>query len=63
VNGGSSSNPVKGTLKCHKTGRDVPLSHPVCQAPDEPCKYRSECMIYALEQDEKEAQRKKRAAN
>jgi hypothetical protein len=63
MNGDGSSNPAKGTLKCHKTGHDVPLSHPLCPAPDEACKYRSECMIYALEQDAREARKKKRAAN
>ena len=39
-------------LLCRKTGRRVDVEHPRCQAPDEPCKYRSECIIYAMEEDE-----------
>ena len=40
-------------LLCRKTGRYVDAEHPRCQAPAEPCKYRSECIIYVMEEDEK----------
>jgi len=45
----SESGKTEG-LVCRKTGRHVDAEHPRCQAPDEPCKYRSECIIYAMEE-------------
>lgn len=37
-------------LICRKTGQRIPPEHPECCVPDGTCKYRSECMIYAMEQ-------------
>jgi len=38
-------------LFCKKKRRYVDARNPRCQAPDEPCKYRTECVIYALQHD------------
>jgi len=44
-----------GKILCLKTGRYVHIAEPHWQAPTEPCKYRSDCMLYAMEQDELQA--------
>jgi len=38
---------------CQRTGRYVPVENPVCQVPDKACKYRIDCIIYALQEDER----------
>ncbi len=38
---------------CQRTGRYVPAENPVCQVPDKACKYRIDCIIYALQEDER----------
>jgi len=38
-------------LLCRKMNKEVCGDNPVCQAPDEPCKFRSECLIYAIWRD------------
>ena len=37
---------------CQRTGRYVPAEKPACQVPQEACKYRIDCIIYALQEDE-----------
>ena len=39
------------TYLCEKTGQRVPRSEPVCPKPEEACKYRMNCVIYALYED------------
>ena len=39
------------TYLCEKTGQRVPRSEPVCPKPEEACKYRVNCIIYALYED------------
>jgi len=48
------------TLFCHKTGRYVDVADPRCQAPGEPCKFRSKCVIYAMQEDEQAVRINKR---
>jgi len=36
------------TYLCRKTGKRVPKSDPRCPKPEEACKYRLDCIIYAL---------------
>jgi len=38
-------------LVCRKSGQPVASSSPVCPFPDEACKYRSDCVIYAAMQE------------
>ena len=38
---------------CQRTGRYVSAEDPVCQVPDKACKYRIDCIIYALQEDER----------
>ena len=38
---------------CQRTGRYVPAENPVCQVPQEACKYRIDCILYALQEDER----------
>ena len=38
---------------CRRTGRYVSAENPVCQLPDKACKYRIDCIIYALQEDER----------
>jgi hypothetical protein len=39
------------TYLCQKTGKRVPASAPRCPKPHEACKYRLDCIIYALYKD------------
>ena len=39
------------TYLCEQTGQRVPRSEPVCPKPQEACKYRVNCIIYALYED------------
>ena|GEM_PF-2596053 len=39
------------TYVCQKTGKRIPASAPRCPKPTEPCKYRLDCIIYALYKD------------
>jgi len=41
-------------LVCRKTGQKVLGSAAVCQEPDNPCKFRSECLIYVLWREREE---------
>ena len=38
-------------LVCRKSGQPVPSASPVCPFPDEACKYRTDCVIYAATQE------------
>jgi len=42
----------KRGLLCKKSNRTVPADRPRCLHPDEPCKFRTDCLIYALAQEE-----------
>ena len=44
---------------CQRTGRYVPAEDPVCQVPDKACKYRIDCIIYALQEDELQTKKKR----
>ena len=35
-------------LQCRKMNRPVSREKPVCLDPDNPCKFRSECLVYLL---------------
>ncbi len=39
------------TYLCQKTGKRIPKSAPRCPKPKDPCKYRLDCIIYALYKD------------
>jgi len=39
------------TYQCEKTGQRLARSEPVCPKPEEACKYRGNCIIYALYED------------
>ena len=46
-----SRDPTSGELFCQKRGRYVGRHDFRCQAPAEPCKFRSECLVYAIHED------------
>ncbi len=39
---------MSSTLRCIKHGDTVPREQPACPHRDEPCKYRSDCAIFAF---------------
>jgi hypothetical protein len=41
------------TLTCQKRGIDMPASQAACPFPDEACKYRTDCLIHALDEEER----------
>ena len=45
-------------LVCRKTRRRVDGRDPRCPAPDQPCKFRSECVIYAMQEDNERSRAK-----
>ncbi len=38
-------------LHCLKHGDSIPQDRPACPYPREPCKYRSDCVVFALGRD------------
>jgi len=51
MDSGKHSRTGEDTYLCQKTGKRVPKSAPRCPKPKDPCKYRLDCIIYALYKD------------
>lgn len=47
----TNARPAEHDLLCRKSNQKVPASAPRCLHPDEPCKFRTQCLIYALAQE------------
>jgi len=57
---GKHSRTVEDTYLCQKTGKRIPQSDPKCPKPKDPCKYRLDCIIYALYKDTESSARDNR---
>ena len=51
MDGRKHSRTGEETYLCQKTGRRIPANAARCPKPKEPCKYRLDCIIYALYKD------------
>ena len=51
MDAGKDSRTGEDTYLCQKTGKRIPKDTPRCPKPEDACKYRLDCIIYALHKD------------